>query len=85
MVIFGFLYALCRGGLRILWPVDLPPPWLALILAHLVFSVPLFIALLVYRRRFLRWSMQRQRACATLAWCAVGVTILIAFVQGNSL
>ncbi len=71
--IFLFCYEFARNGFRIFAHMDFSDvfsgPGFALV--HVVSCVPLSIAAIFLRRRFLRWSRTIQLSCAAAAWLAV--------------
>ena len=78
MVVWSVMFL--KNGVRVL---SMPPTQLALIAIYLLASVPLSIALIFGRRRFLRWSAAVQLACGGLAWTflLIAIVMTVDFIQ----
>jgi hypothetical protein len=76
--VYATCYAVIEEHLRITRELDRMPAEIAYMLLHLVSCIPLSIAAIVFRRRFLRRSRGFQKGCASAAWAAVALTVLVA-------
>jgi hypothetical protein len=81
IVIFGFFYSIVEEGVSISMMFGGMRLGEGFLILFVVGCVPLSIAAVIFRRRFLRFSREMQGGLASTAWIAVVISIILALAE----